>query len=320
MMAMLRQLLIATILCTCSAAAWAQAWPNKPIRWILPFPPGGPSDNISRAVARQLGTRLGQPVVVENRPGANGAIGVTAAARSAPDGYTVVLGTSGTHTINPHLYANLQYDALKDFEPITAINDYVGVLVVAAESPLKSTQDLIAAAKAKPGTLTYGSSGQGSSNHMVTEMLGAFAGIKLIHVPYKGDALALTDMIGGQLSFMITTIPFAQQFARQNRVRMLATTGPVRHHSVAELPAMKEIVPGLEALGWLGLFAPANTPRDIVNRIASEIGVILPMPEMTEVLRGVDAAASTPEVFARRVREDYTRWQDVVRRTGVKLE
>ena len=318
---LLRAALCALSLAILSPAALAQTWPAaKPIRWILPFPPGGPSDNISRAVARHLSTRLNQQVVVENRPGANGGIGVTAAARSAPDGYTVVLGTSGTHTINPHIYNNLQYDALKDFEPISAINDYVGVLVVSNDSPIKSVQDFLTAARANPGKLTYGSSGQGSSNHMVTEMIGAYGNLKLVHVPYKGDVLALTDMIGGQISFMVTTIPFGQQFARQGKVRMLATTGAKRHPSVPELPAMNEFIPNLEALGWLGLFAPAGTPKDIVNRIATEIGWAVQQPDMTEVLRGVDAAASTPEVFAKRVREDYARWGEVVKRTGVKLE
>ena len=314
--------LMLTLMVSCFTGppAWAQAWPSKPIRWVLPFPPGGPSDNISRAVARHLATRLGQPVVVENRPGANGGIGTAAVARMPPDGYTVLLGTSGTHTINPHLYTNLQYDALKDFAPISAINDYVGVLVVSSGSSIKSVQDLIAAAKAQPGNLTFGSSGQGSSNHMVTEMFGALANLKFTHVPYKGDALALTDLMGGQLSFMITTIPFGNQFARAGKVRLLGTTGPKRHQSLPDLPALNEIVPGLESVNWLGLFAPANTPKEIVARLAKEIGEIVVLPDMKDVFTGVDVAPSTPEVFAKRVRDDYLNWQDIVKKTGVRLE
>ena len=321
---MLRYLKIALFLILglgCGAHALAQAWPAKGvIKWVLPFPPGGPADNLSRAIVGPLSERLGQTVIVENRPGANGSIGAATVAKAAPDGYNILFTTFAAQAINPHLYKDLPYDTLKDFAAISTVNDYVGILVVSTDSKVNTVADLVAAAKAAPATLTYGSSGQGSGNHMQGEMFAAQSDTKLVHVPYKGDAPAMVDLLSGRLSFMFTTIPFALQHEKSGKLRLLATTGVKRHPSVPHLPMMSETVPGMEFVAWLGLFAPAGTPKEILSRIASELGVVLALPALKGPLTGVDPSPTTPELFAQRLQREYKVWGEIVRKAGIRID
>lgn len=298
--------------------ASAQQWPSKPIKWVVPFAPGGLADNVSRATALRLGERLGQPVIIENRPGANGGIGSAYVAKAAPDGYTILTGSTGTHAINPHLYRNLGYDSLKDFVAISGLADYELALVVNAQSPIKTLADLLAASKAKPGGLNYGSSGPGSSNHMVSEMLGVLTGTKFVHVPYKGDGPALTDLMGGQLDFVFTPISSGLQYEKAGRLRIIVTTGAKRYPGALNVPTAIESVPGMEFSGWNGVFAPAGTPREIATRISSEMMVVLSRPDMKDVFEGINSAASTPEAFAERVKRDNVVWEEVVRKSGAR--
>ena len=298
--------------------ASAQTWPAKPIKWVVPFPPGGLVDNVSRAVALRLADRLGQPVVIENRPGANGGIGSAYVAKSAPDGYTLLSGSTGTHAINPHLYSNLPYDALKDFVPISGLADYDLALVVNAQSRIMSLADLLAASKAKTGGLSYGSSGPGSSNHMVSELLGVLTAARFVHVPYKGDGPALVDLMGNQLDFMFTPVSLALQHEKSGKLRMIATTGAKRNAGSPQVPAAVETVPSMEFSGWIGAFAPAGTPREIVSRLAAEMTAVLNLPEMKPAFDGINSAASTPDAFAQRVRRDNIVWEDVVRKSGAR--
>ena len=304
----------------CGAHALAQAWPAKGvIKWVLPFPPGGPADNLSRAIVGPLSDRLGQTVIVENRPGANGSIGAAMVAKTAPDGYTILFTTIAAQAINPHLYKDLPYDTLKDFAAISTVNDYVGILVVGTDSKVNTVADLVTAARAAPATLTYGSSGQGSGNHMQGEMFAAQSAARLVHVPYKGDAPAMVDLLSGRLSFMFTTIPFALQHEKSGKLRLLATTGVKRHPSVPHLPTMSETVPGMEFVAWLGLFAPAGTPKEILSRIASELGVVLALPALKGPLTGVDASPTTPELFTQRLQREHKLWGEIVRKAGIKV-
>jgi tripartite-type tricarboxylate transporter receptor subunit TctC len=301
-----------------ASGAAAQSWPSKPIKWVVPFAPGGLADNVSRAAAQRLSERLGQPVIVENRAGANGGIGAAYVAKAAPDGYTILTGSTGTHAINPHLYGNLPYDALKDFAPISGLADYELCLVVPASSPNRTLAALLAQAKTKPGGLSYGSSGPGSSNHMVSEMLGVLSNTKFVHIPYKGDGPALIDLMGGQLDFMFTPISSGLQYEKVNRVRIIATTGAKRSPGTPNAPVAIDTVPGMEFAGWNGVFAPAGTPREIVARISQELILVLGRPDMKVVFDGLDNAASTPEAFAARLKRDFVLWEEVVRKSGAK--
>ena len=318
----LRRTLLAAAVAASLAPALASAqsgpWPNKPIRWVVPFAPGGLSDSTTRAVTQRVAASLGQPVVVENRAGANGGIGSAFVAKSPPDGYTYVSGSTGTHAINPHLYKDLQYDALKDFAAVSALADYDLALIVNAASPNRTLAALLAANKTKPGGLSYGSSGVGASNHLVSEMLGVLSNNKFVHVPYKGDGPALIDLMGGQIDFMFTPISSALQYEKVDKVRLLATTGAKRSPETPNVPVAKDVVQGMEFTGWNGVFTSAGTPAPILARMAQEITQAMTHPDVLKVFQGVTPAGSTPEVFAARVRRDYFIWEDIVKRSGAK--
>lgn len=303
-------------------ASAQQAYPSKPIRIISPFPPGGGNDILCRIVAPKLAENLKQQVFVENRPGANGIIGTEAAARSAPDGYTIVLIPSG-HAVNASLHRKLPYDSIKDFAPITLVGSSPLVLAVHPSIPATNVRELVALAKARPGRLTYVSAGVGASGHLAGALFETMTTTKMVHVPYKGMALAVSDLIGGQVSLTFGTSLSVVPHVRSGKLRALATTGAQRSPALPDLPTVAESgVPGYEASLWYGFVGPARLPPEIVRRLNSEIVAVLGLPDVRERLasQGVDVRSSTPEEFARLLASDLERWANVVQRAGVRLE
>jgi len=273
-----------------SQLAQAQSWPNRPVRFLVPFAAGaGINDIMARLVGQHLGAGLGQPVVIENRAGAGGIAGTEAAAKAAPDGYTFLM-TNVSLITSAYLYSNLSYDPQKDLVPVTLVATSPLILVVNPSVPARSVQEFVAYAKANPGKLNFGSGGVGSTPHLSVELFKSAAGFDAVHVPYKGGAPALNDLIGGQISFMIENMPGTMPFARQGKLRALAITSAERSPLEPALPTMAESgVPGYEVVGWQGLFAPAGTPREIVARLQSETAKALRLPEVRERLAGLGA-------------------------------
>ena len=305
-----------------ASPAVAQTFPSKSIRIVVPLAAGGPGDVLARAVGQKLAENVGQPVVIDNRPGANTNIGNEAVAKSPPDGYTL-LATASTLTINPSLYANLPYDAVKSFAPLTLIATTPLVLVVHPSLPVKSVQELAALAKSKPGQLHYGSAGSGSVLHLAGEMFNTMARVKLVHVPYKGVTNAFSDLLGGQISLMFPGAPIALPQARAGKLRALATTGDKRAPAAPELPTVAEMgFPGYEVSVWYGLLAPAGTPAATINRLHSEIVKIVQLPEIAErwAVLGAEPAHNTPEQFAAFLKNDLVKWTKVVRDSGAKVD
>ena len=303
-----------------SQAAFAKSWPSRPVRFLVAFAAGaGINDIMARLVGQHLGTLLGQPVVIENRPGSGGIAGTDAAAKAAPDGYTFLMPNVSLVT-SAYLYPKLAYDPQKDFVPVTLVATSPLVLVVHPSVAAKSVQEFIALAKANPGKLTFGSGGIGSTPHLSVELFESAAGFQAVHVPYKGGAPALNDLIGGQLSFMIENVPGTMPFVKQGKLRALAITSARRSPAEASLPTMAESgVPGYEVVGWQGLFAPAGTPPEIVARLQLEVGKLLRFPEVRDRLTalGADAVGSAPADFAAFVREENARWSKIIREKGI---
>jgi len=303
--------------------AFAQsAYPAKPVRIISIFAPGGGNDVICRLVAQQLTERLKQQVIVENRVGANGIVGTEAAARSAPDGYTFTLIPSG-HTVNASMYKKLPFDSIRDFTPITLAGAGPLVLAVHPSLPAKNVKELIAVAKARPGQLTYVSSGVGASGHLAGALFDSMTGTKMVHVPYKGMSLAVSDLMGGQVSMTFGTSLSVIPHVRTDRLRALATTGAQRSPALPDLPTVAESgLPGYEASLWYGFVGPARMPPEIVQRLNTEIAAILALPDTREKLasQGVDARSTTPEEFARILTADVARWAKVVQKLGLQAE
>lgn len=301
------------------APASAQTYPVKSIRMISPFSPGGGNDTICRIVAQKLVERVGKQVLVENRAGANGIIGTEIAARAAPDGYTIVLIPSG-HAVNASLRKKLPYDSIRDFTAITMVGSSPLVLVVHPAVPAQSVQDLIALAKARPGQLTYGSAGVGSSGHLAGAQFETLTGAKMVHVPYKGMALAITDLVSGQIFLAFATSLSSVPHVRSGRLRALATTGVKRSMVLGNLPTVAETVPGYEASLWYGFVGPAGIPPAIVRRLNTEIVAVLDLPDVRQRLasQGLDVEPSTPEAFAALLKNDLVRWAKVVQRAGLR--
>jgi tripartite-type tricarboxylate transporter receptor subunit TctC len=300
----------------------AQPYPAKPIRLIVAFPPGGIVDFAARSVSQRLSESLGVPVIVENRPGAGGITGAEVVAKSPPDGYTLLV-TSISHTINPSVRKNLPFDAVRDFAPVTLITDAPNLLVVHPSLPVKSVKELIALARARPGEITYASSGTGTSTHLSGELFRSLARIEIVHVPYKGGGPAVIDLVGGHVQMMFSTLPSVLQQVRSGRLRGLAVTGARRFPAAQEFPTMIEAgVAGFEVSGWSGLFAPAGAPREAVNRLAAEIGRILRAPELKErfFLQGAEPVGNTPEAFAAFVSSEIAKWKKVVEASGMRAE
>ncbi len=303
-------------------AAAQQTYPVKPVRIISPYPPGGGNDTLCRTIAPRLSESLKQQVIVDNRPGASGIVGTEIAARSAPDGYTIILIPSG-HAVNATLYRKLPYDSIRDFTPITLVGSSPLVLAVHPSMPVKNVRDLMALAKARPGQLTYSSSGVGSSGHLAGAMFDTMTGTKMVHIPYRGMALAISDIIGGQVYMTFGTSLSVVPHVRTGRLRALAMTGAKRSPAYPELPTVAESgVPGYAANLWYGFVGPARMPPEIVRRLNSEIVAVLARPDVRERLsgQGVDPQTNTPEEFARLLTSDVERWARIVERAGVKAE
>lgn len=312
---------------TPAAAQSAAAWPSRPIKWIVPFPPGGPTDIFSRAVAQQLQAALGQPVVVENRGGAGGGVGMLALSKSAPDGYTIGLSTTGTHAINPALYGDkLGYDPFKDFTPLTLAVSYVNMLVVNANHPARNVKELVEFAKANPGKVMFGSAGNGSSNHLSGEVLKLLTGASMQHVPYRGSALAMNDTIAGQITYMFDILNVAIPQSRSGRVRALAVTSGKRSPYAPEVPTMEEAgVPGYSAAGsdlWFGIMAPAGLPKPVAEKLQSTLVTVLRSPEMRQVIRTqfFEPYTSTPDEFMKVIRTDAAKWAKIVKDSGARVD
>jgi tripartite-type tricarboxylate transporter receptor subunit TctC len=297
----------------------AADYPTKPIRLIVPFAPAGPTDIMSRAISERITSRLGQQLVVDNRAGAGGGIGSELAARSAPDGYTMLLGHIGTHAINTSLYTRIGYDPVKDFAPITMIATLPLGLFVHVSVPAHSVKDLVALAKVKPGSLNFGSAGSGGPTHMAGEMLKSMAHIDIVHVPYKGNAASLTDLVAGRVQMMFSNLLTAGPHARAGKLRAIAISSGKRSPQAPDLPTIAESgVPGYDLTPWYGVLFPAGTPRPIVMRLNQEIGGILTTPDMVERFRtqGIDLVTSTPEAFAALIKSEIPKWRKVVKDSG----
>ena len=309
------------------ALAQADHYPNRPIKWIVPFPPGGPTDTFSRAVAQRLAAALGQPVVIENRGGAGGGVGMAALAKSAPDGYTIGLSTTGTHAINPALYGSrVGYDPIADFTPLTLAVSYVNMLVIHGNHPAKSVKELVDYAKANPGKVNFGSAGNGSSNHLSGEVLKLMTGAPMQHVPYKGSALALNDTISGQITFMFDILNVAIPQSRSGRVRALAVTSKQRSPFAPEVPTMEEAgVAGYSAAGsdlWFGIMAPAGLAKSVAEKLQRELITVLRSPEMRQTIRGqfFEPYTSTPAEFAKAIKDDGAKWARIVKESGAQVD
>ena len=304
--------------------AAAQAWPAKPIRLVIPFPAGGATDILGRLLAQKLGAALGQQVVIDNKPGAGGTIGADIVAKAPPDGHTLLLATSSTHSIGPALNPKMPYDAFKDFAPIAQVANAPSVLVVGAGFPKGNALDLIKTLKANPGRYNFGSSGIGTYPHLSAEMFKWRAGgLFVVHIPYRGTGLVVTDLIAGQITFLMDSIVSAQTHIKDGRVRALAVTGAQRSSSLPDVPTFTELgVPGLAFSNWFGFFAPAGTPPEVVQRANRELNALMRTPDVVERLRqlGADAVTGTPEGFAKVVRDEHDSWKAVIQRAGIKAE
>ena len=306
-----------------SFSAHAQAaWPTKPVTYVVPFPTGGTTDILARLIGQKLGAVLGTTFVVDNRAGAGGSIGSELAARAPADGYTIVGGTVSSHAINVSLYPKLGYDPIKSFMPVVLIGANPVVLVVGEKSPFKSLKDVIAAAKAKPETVTSASAGNGTSQHMTLELLGYKAGAKFVHVPYKGSGPAIQDVIAGQVDMMFDTTVVAGPHIQSGKLRALAVSSAKRLESMPDVPTVAETLPGFEVLSWQGIFAPAGTPKAIVDRLNTEILKILATQEMQDRLKalGMQPSTFTPAQFGAFQKDEVAKWAAVVKATGIKLE
>jgi tripartite-type tricarboxylate transporter receptor subunit TctC len=315
--------LTGVFLLVAAAVAQAQSYPAKPVRIICPFPPGGGVDITARAIAAELAKGFGQPVTVENRPGAGGNVAAGELARSAPDGYTLMLTLNSLHSIAPLLYAKLPFDAAKDFAYVTPLVTFSNVLVVAPSVPAKSVQELIALAKREPGRLNFGSSGNGTNIHLVGELFKSQAGVDIVHVPYKGSAPALTDLLAGNLAMMFETIPFAVSQIKAGKLRALAVTGAKRSPVLPDVPTVAQSgLPGFETSAWYGLIAPSGLSRDVLLRLNTEAIKGASSKDFRDRMEplGFEVVTSSPERMAEMVKADGARWAPVVKAAGVRID
>jgi len=310
-------LLAATMSC---ALTQAQTYPAKPIRLVVTFTPGGAPDILARLFSEKA--QLGQPVVIDNKPGAGGNIGADAVAKSAGDGYTLVMGTVGTHSINGSLYDKIPYDMVKSFTPISLIASAPNLLVVNNDLPVKSVPELIAYMKANPNKLSFGSPGTGTSVHVSGELFKSMTGTTMTHIPYKGRQFAIPDLVGGSIQLMFDNMPSALPMAKEGKIRALAQTTAKRSPAAPDVPTMAEFVPGFEATTWFAMFAPANTPRAVIDKLNAEVVRVFKLPDIQERLKtlGLDPVLSSPDELARYQAVEIAKWAKVVKESGAKAE
>jgi tripartite-type tricarboxylate transporter receptor subunit TctC len=315
--------LVAGLLVAGVPALQAQDFPARPIRLIVPYTPGGTADMLARTMGQKMAASLGQQIIVDNRPGAGGNIGAELAAKAAPDGYTIVMGTVATHAINPNLYTTMPYDADKDFAPIVLIATLPNMLVVNPSVPAKNVKELIALAKAKPGELAFGSAGNGTSQHLSGAMFMKMTGVDMIHIPYKGSAPAVSGLIGGQVQLMFDNIPSSLPQVRAGKLRVLAVTGPRRSPVLPDSPTLSEAgLPGFSITSWFALFAPAGTPSKILLRLNKEAGKAIASQELRQqwIDQGIEPAGGTADHLAEFRRIEASRWATIVRDSGARVE
>jgi len=309
------------VMCALAAPlfAAAQPWPSKPVKIVCPFPAGGATDVVSRLLAQKLTEAWGQSVIVENRPGAGGNIGADVVAKSPPDGYTFLMTSGSIVTVNPHMYKSLPYDPAKDLVAITNVASGPQVIAVGPTVPAKDLREFIAFAKAHPKEVNMGSAGIGTQTHLAAENFALSAGIDLTHVPYKGESLALTDLMGGQIQLVTPNLGAAISLIQQGKLRALGVTSPQRSPQLPEVPAVAEVIPGFENAGWFGLMAPAGTPREVIDRVQRDSAKILLSEDFRGKLaqQGMVPVANTPGEFAAAIRDESTRWARVVKERGL---
>ena len=304
-------------------SAAISTYPTKPIRMIVPFGPGGGTDNIAREVTHKLSTSLGWKIVVENKAGAGGNVGLDAVAKAAPDGYTIGLGQTSNLSINPTLYSKMPYDSLRDLSPVVYVASAALVLVVAADSPFKTLADLVAASKAKPNSLNFGSPGNGTVAHLASELFQKSAGIKFTHVPYKSSSLATNDLIGGQIQVFMASVPTLIGFIRNGKMRALAVTSSNRVDDTPTTPTIIESgYKDFEAVTWFGVVAPAGTPKELINELNKQINTALKSPDVKARLaeQGADVQGGSPELFSKHIKAELLRWAPVIKDTGAKAD
>jgi tripartite-type tricarboxylate transporter receptor subunit TctC len=313
-------LLTAALALTLATPASAQTWPAKPLRLVVTFPSGGAPDILARLFSEKA--QLGQPVVVDNKPGAGGNIGADFVAKSPADGYTLVLGTVGTHSINGSLYEKMPYDMVKNFAPVSLIASAPNLLVVNNNVPVKTVPEFVAYLKANPDKLSFGSPGVGTSVHVSGELFKSMTGTKMTHVPYKGRQYAIPDLVGGSIQLMFDNMPSALPMAREGKIRAIAVTTAKRSSAAPEIPAIAESIPGFEATTWFALFAPAGTPKPVVDKLSAEVQRVFRLPDVAERLKtlGLEAVLSSPEELAAYQASEISKWTKVVKDSGARAE
>ncbi len=314
---------ISSIAITAPAIAQTEAWPSKPIKYIVPFPPGGTTDILARIIAQKLSTSLGQQVLVDNKPGAGGNIGSDFVAKSAADGYTILGGTISSHAINMSMYKKMPYDAVKDFAPITLIGTNANILVVHPNNPAKTLAEFIANARARKEPLNFASAGTGTSQHLSGEMFKSLTGLDMVHIPYKGSAPAIQDVMGEQVSMMFDTTVVAGPFVKSGKLRALGVTSAKRVKGFDDVPTIAEGgVAGYEVVSWQGIFAPAGTPKEIVQKLNAEIVKVLRMPDVAKRLEdlGPEPAGNTPEEFAAFQKAEIAKWAKLIKAANISAD
>ena len=316
------RIIFAALLSGMATFAAAQHYPAKSVRIIVPFPAGGIADLYARLIGTRVGESWGQPVVVENRTGAGGNIGADAVAKSPPDGYTLAMGSFGTHAVNVSLFAKMPYDPVRDFAPIAHVLEAEGLLVVHPSVAAQSVAELIGLLRAKPGSMTYASAGMGTASHLAGELFKVLAKVDMVHVPYKGNVPAITDLLAGQTSLLFATMPTVLPHAKAGKLRALATIGAARSAAAPELPTIAETLPGFEVNNWIGLFAPAGTPADIVQRWNAEVLRTMQSPQIQARLpaEGARFIPTTPEQFGAFVKAEIAKWAPIVKASGARVE
>jgi len=318
----MRTRLAVALLALATGPALAQTWPAKPVRWISPFAPGGGADITSRAIGLKLSEYWGQQVVIDNRGGAGGNIGTELAAKSPPDGYTILLGTVGAMAVNPSLFSRLPFDPVKDFVAVTQAAEALNALVVHPSLPAKNVKEFIALAKRRPGELHYGSSGQGAADHLSGELFDRLTGTKMVHVPYKGGAPAMLDLMAGNVQLIFATIATSAGNIKAGKIRALGLTGKTKYELMPELPLISQTVPGFEAVNWYGVFLPAGTPKPVVDKVHADVLKALQHPDTKKRMldSGIVAVWSTPEQFLAFQKAEIQKWAKVIKDANIRIE